>query len=314
MWFFPGQAPQISPDGTLTLELKPAVYGTATFNVTLADSGGTARGGVDVSGVQQLTIDILFVNHPPSFNATPAVSVLQNSGGPHLLEEFVSEVNPGDGEEHWQEVTFVVTFSGGDPGLFESLPAISADGVLNFTAAKEKYGEANYSVVAVDDGGTARSGHNTSAPQHFSIAVLFVNQMPSFSLAFSNRSVLEDTGLSTLPNFALAILAGPSGVPREDNQTVSFVVEQTAGNSDLFKAPGPQIDAGGALRFTPSDDAFGDAAFRVVLWDSGGTERGGVNRSGWGVFALHVQSVNDKPVFELDEELTVCEAGEEGKP
>lgn len=313
LWFVPGQAPRISPDGTLSLALKPAVYGTAVFNVTLADSGGTDRGGVDVSGIQQLTLDILFVNHPPTFRATPAMAVLQNSGGPQLVEEFFSEINLGDAEEGWQELTFVVTFSAGDADLFDTLPSFTPDGVLNFSVATQKYGVGNYSVVAVDDGGTARGGRNISTPRNFSIAVLFVNQAPTFSLAFPNRSVLEDAGLFTQEGFALSILAGPSGVPREDAQNISFVVEQTAGSPALFAAPGPQIDALGTLRFTPANDEFGDATFRVTLWDSDGTERGGVNRSLDAVFSLHVQSVNDRPVFSLAEALTVCEAGADGE-
>lgn len=52
------QAPQISPDGTLTFTPSAAAVGTATLTIQLMDDGGTDNGGVDHSDSQVFTITL----------------------------------------------------------------------------------------------------------------------------------------------------------------------------------------------------------------------------------------------------------------
>ena len=80
-----------------------------------------------------------------------------------------------------------------------------------------------------------------SAPQPFTITVTPVNDPPTFTLG-ANQSVLHDSGMQSVANFATNITAGP---PDESGQTVSF----TVGNNSnaLFTGLGqPAINASGA--------------------------------------------------------------------
>ena len=57
--------PTISPNGTLTFQPVPDVFGVTTVTGELHDDGGTAGGGVDTSAPQVFTIIVDAVNDPP---------------------------------------------------------------------------------------------------------------------------------------------------------------------------------------------------------------------------------------------------------
>ena len=52
------EAPVRAPDGTLTYTLAANANGVAHVSVQVRDSGGTANGGIDTSGVQSFTITV----------------------------------------------------------------------------------------------------------------------------------------------------------------------------------------------------------------------------------------------------------------
>ncbi|MGH2465827.1 MAG: tandem-95 repeat protein, partial [Candidatus Limnocylindrales bacterium] len=58
--------PSINTGGTLSYRLAASRNGTATVSVSVRDSGGTANGGVDTSGIQTFTITITGVDHAPA--------------------------------------------------------------------------------------------------------------------------------------------------------------------------------------------------------------------------------------------------------
>jgi hypothetical protein len=68
-------------------------------------------------------------------------------------------------------------------------------------------------------------------------------------------------------------------------------------NPALFAVP-PYLLVGGKLIFTPAKDANGSANVEVVMEDTGGVLRGGVNRA-TNSFVLFVDPVNDPPTFKL---------------
>ena len=57
------------------------------------------------------------------------------------------------------------------PRLFLVPPAISADGTLTYTPRLLGLGVATVTVYAVDDGGTANGGADTSPQQAFTITI-----------------------------------------------------------------------------------------------------------------------------------------------
>src|SRR6202043_2436835 len=94
---------------------------------------------------------------------------------------------PGPPNESGQTVSFSV--SNDNPGLFGAQPQVLGDGSLSYTPAANANGVATVTVRAVDNGGTANGGSDTSAAQTFTITVLPVNQAPSF-LAGPNQLTL----------------------------------------------------------------------------------------------------------------------------
>src|SRR5262249_55220119 len=102
-------APAISPSGTLTYTLANNVSGSATMNVQIHDNGGTANGGVDTSGAQQLTINVTFVNDVPSFTKGSDQTVLKNAGA-QSVSNWATNISPGTGtNESGQTVHFNIT-------------------------------------------------------------------------------------------------------------------------------------------------------------------------------------------------------------
>jgi hypothetical protein len=76
----------------------------------------------------------------------------------------------GPADESAQSVTFTV--SNNNPGLFTVQPTIAANGTLSYTPTLLAIGTATVTVRAVDNGGSANGGSDTSAPQTFTIGIL----------------------------------------------------------------------------------------------------------------------------------------------
>ena len=66
--FHQGKIPEMAPNGTITLWLSPYMNGSAVINISLQDSGGTLRGGQNMSFFWKLvTVKVLPVNQRPTF-------------------------------------------------------------------------------------------------------------------------------------------------------------------------------------------------------------------------------------------------------
>ncbi|MEA3208287.1 MAG: large repetitive protein [Chthoniobacter sp.] len=271
-------APAILPDGTLTYTPVKDANGTATVTVRLHDSGGTAHGGSDTSAPQTFTITFLPVNDAPSFVKGPDQHAWQ-SGGAQTVVGWATAVSPGPADESAQTLHFIVTTD--HPDLFETEPALAADGTLTFTPAAEINGAARVMVQLQDNGGTAHGGSDTSPAQSFIISSNVVNDAPSFVMG-ANLETAQDAGPQTFPAWATQISAGPAD---EAGQSVDFRV--TVDQSRLFATP-PAIAADGTLTYTPATDASGTAKVTVQLHDNGGTDAGGVDLSAAQTFTIAV--------------------------
>jgi hypothetical protein len=160
--------PSVAADGTLTFTPAANAYGSATVTVTARDDGGTANGGDDSTSAS-LTVTVLPVNDPPSFSSgggQTAVSLL----GAQSIAGWAGGISPGPANESSQTVSFVVATD--KPNLFTVQPVVSPDGTLTFTPRFLGLGVATVTVRAVDSGGTANGGVDTSPPQTFTITVI----------------------------------------------------------------------------------------------------------------------------------------------
>jgi hypothetical protein len=161
--------PAVSSTGTLTYTPGPNANGSTNVTVTAHDDGGTANGGNDTSAPQVFTISLAPVNDAPSFVEGPNQSGLSPLG-PQNVPGWATVISPGPPDEASQTVTFAVTND--NPGLFSVQPAVSSNGTLTYTPALLAVGSANVTVRAVDNGGTANGGADTSPPQTFTISIL----------------------------------------------------------------------------------------------------------------------------------------------
>ena len=139
------------------------------MTVRAVDDGGTAFGGADTSAPQTFTITVTEVNDAPSFSGGGNQTSLLSLGG-QAIAGWATGISPGPASEAGQSVTFSVSNS--SPGLFSAQPQIQPNGTLSYSPALLALGSATVTVRAVDDGGTANSGIDTSPPQTFTITVI----------------------------------------------------------------------------------------------------------------------------------------------
>ena len=228
---------------------------------------------------------------PPVLNVAPSFIVSANKNaaedsGLHSVGGWVTAISPGPASESAQNVTFSVVAD--TPALFAVQPTISPSGTLTFTSAADAHGLATVTVTAVDDGGTANGGTNTSAPRTFTITIVSVNDMPT-STAGADQTVLEDTGAQTIAGWATAMSPGPAN---ESSQNITFTA--VADLPALFSVQ-PAIAANGTLTYTPAPDASGIATITVTTFDDGGTANGGDDCSATVTFTITLSAVNDAP-------------------
>ena len=278
--------PAVAANGTLTYTPAPNQYGIVTVTVSLSDNGGTANGGDDTSDSQTFTITITPVNDVPSFMKGPDQTVNEDAAA-QSVGGWATAISAGPNEAS-QTVDFLVTNN--NSALFSVQPAVSPNGTLTYTLTPNAFGSAIVSVRIHDNGGTANSGVDTSAPQTFTITVNPVNDAPTF-VKGADQSILEDAGAQTVPGWATSISAGPAN---ESSQTLTFT---TSNNNAALFAVAPAIDATtGALTYTPAANANGAAIVTVTLKDNGGTDNGGVDQSQQ-TFNVTITAVNDVPSF-----------------
>ena len=161
--------PAVAADGTLTYTPAADANGVANVTVTPRDDGGTESGGVDTGASASLTVTVTPVNDAPSFTAGGnqlAITLL----GAQSVSGWASGISPGPANESSQTVSFVVTTN--NPGFFAVQPAVSPDGTLTYTPRLLALGTATVTVRAVDNGGTANGGNDTSAAQSFTITAV----------------------------------------------------------------------------------------------------------------------------------------------
>lgn len=160
--------PTVDVAGTLTYTPAANAIGSATVTVTARDNGGTANGGDDSTSAS-FTLTLLPVNDAPGFSAGGSQVVVSLLGA-QSISGWAAGISPGPANESTQTVSFLVTTN--RPNLFTAQPTVSPDGTLAFTPKLLGLGVATVTVRAVDNGGTANSGVDTSPPQTFSITVV----------------------------------------------------------------------------------------------------------------------------------------------
>ena len=232
-------------------------------------------------------IDVMTVNEPPTFTAGAGQTVFEDAG-PRTVAGWATGISPGPPSQSGQSVTF--SASNDATALFAAQPEVQPNGTLGFTTAADASGSATVTVRAVDDGGTANGGNDTSPSQTFAIAVTALNDAPEFTPGAS-QSVPEDAGAQTVSGWATGIATGPSD---ESGQSVVFVVGN--GNPGLF-AVQPEVAPDGTLTYTPAADASGTATVTVRRWTTAATPTAAATRVRRGRSRSPLSEVNEPPSF-----------------
>ncbi len=191
---------------------------TDDFTYTLSPGGSMAT----------VRVEVVCVNDPPSFLTAGDLLVDMNAGtnsGVNELVGWVSDIQPGPANEAGQSVSFLVTSS--NPELFVVQPAVSASGDLSFTTASRAIGVATITVVAIDNGGTANGGDDSSASMDSEVDVSCTVVPPADY--FSGPYLMQQ--LSGLDPFYAAETFG-------DTQVVNLVADGFRRSFDFLYYPG----------------------------------------------------------------------------
>ncbi|MBI1929575.1 cadherin-like domain-containing protein, partial [Candidatus Poribacteria bacterium] len=196
-----------------------------------------------------------------------------------------------------EDTAILITLTGSDPDkdpLTFTVMTQPANGTLTGTAPNLTYtpnlnfnGSDSFTFKAND-------GKADSASATVSITVTSVNDPPVFD-PIANQTVLEDASATTLTVTGI----GPGGGSDEAGQTVAL----TAASSNPAIVPNPTFN-GSALTFQPVANANGTITITVTAKDNGGTANGGQDTFSR-TFTITVTAVNDAPVFDPIEDVTV---------
>jgi hypothetical protein len=151
----------VEATGAFTYSPPDDANGIDPFDYTLGDEAGA-------TDTATVTITVAPVNDPPTFTPGGGVTGFENTP---FDAPWASAISPGPADESSQSVTFLVNPTS-NPGLFAAGPAVDASGRLTFTPAADTLGTAEVEVVAMDDGGLANGGDDTSSTATFTIEVI----------------------------------------------------------------------------------------------------------------------------------------------
>jgi len=294
----------------------------------------------DEGPIVPLTIHVTRQNTAPHFNYGSLVSLpasvsvdgqglltIWEGAGELMLDGFVTNIDPGSrAEEAGQSVSFSVTRVSSNLNILMQEPVIHANGSLTVTPGVNINGRGGvemFLVTLTDDGPVTCNGSNAFA-RNLTVAVDYVNHPPTLSLHPGTAVTVKENECSlqacSVPNFLMEYSAGVN----EAWQSTSFVVHiPLVTRSDCtdfnlfdptaFSASGksnPHIDESGALVFSVVRWCSGVALVEMEVVDSGGTARGGVNRSDLQAFNITIESVDQPPSFVLAYEQVSVESGD----
>ncbi len=307
--------------GLLTFQTAPNAFGSAVITATLRDNGGTANGGVDAAAPYFFAINVLPVNDAPSFTKGSNQTVAEDSGI-RTVPSFASNITAGPGEGSSQVVNFLV--ANDNPSLFLVPPTINPAGTLTYTSAPDANGTAVVTVQLADNGGvTPGAGQDTSAPQLFTIVVTPVNDKPTLTLpgiqtiqedpltplVFSGANAIQFTDIDSGSSPVRVVLSVQQGTITLPQAAGLDVVGGTNGGSFVTFTGAIEdfVSAFANVSYQPNANFSGTDKLVINISDQGATGSGSVVPA-LGTVTINVTSVNDDPVLQTNNTLTVGES------
>jgi hypothetical protein len=198
------------------------------------------------------------------------------------MPAWATAISPGPADESGQVVTFTAVAA--DPSLFTAggTPAVSTAGALTFTPRAGAHGTTTVTVRAVDDGGTANGGVDTSAAQVFTFTI--ANRAPA---TLADAPVVDENDPAGVTFDVLANDTDPDG----DALSVASYDDSSIANGGLTD------NGGGSFTYVPAPHFAGADTFAYTVDDgNGGTATGTVT--------ITVNAVPDPPAAADDAYVT----------
>ena len=279
------------------LEYSPVMNanGESLITVTVHDTGGTENSGINQTSIS-FNISVTPINEKPTIDEIDDQSIIENSGSQTIQLSGITDGDPMSTEADQQFIT--ITAVSGNPELIPN-PKItyllgSNEGLLEYTPIMNANGESLITVTVYDTGGTENGGINQTSIS-FNICITPINEKPTID-EIDDQSIIENSGLKTIQ--LSGITDGDPMTTDADQQFITI----TAVSSNPELLPNPKItyllgSNEGLLEYTPALNANGESSITVTVYDSGGTENGGVNQTSI-YFNISVIPVNNKPTID----------------
>ncbi|EMI20702.1 surface-associated protein cshA precursor [Rhodopirellula maiorica SM1] len=281
-------APSVTISGsTASLSYTTAAdaNGDATFEVTLKDDGTPSQ-----SVTKTFTIRVAPVNDVPTFTPGGVVNVDEDSDT--YSEVWATNVSQGPADETGPPVRFEVTVPTESQGLFEILPTIDSNGVLQFKPAENASGSASLQVTAFDSEDAA------SIVATLQINIGEINDRP---VAVSDELDTDEDAVVSIDSIDLTGNDVDPDLASNPLETLTVVLP--ASSTTQLGALLTYDSVSGKITYDPTDaaelqrmkpgDVLVDSFFYSVK-DASGAESDPVE------VQITVQGVNDAPVVNPD--------------
>jgi len=144
-----------------------------------------------------VTVTIGAVNHAPSFTVANGFINISSMGAISITQ-WATNISAGPTNEQWQTVSFTIQRLSDTFTQFTTLPTISSNGDLQVSVSESAWragGIALFSVMAVDDGGTANGGIDQSDAMLLTIRVIRPDPV-LYSIVPNHSSVIGGTTIT----------------------------------------------------------------------------------------------------------------------
>ena len=254
----------ISPRATGTLTIVPQTFatGTAMFEVSVVDDGGTANGGVNISAPQIVTVSVVPVNQQPNINSISTITLPENSGPATATASIAGGVVSG----------INLTFNGSP--FYQAAPTV--------TIAPPTSGGTQATAIATVANGLISGIQITNPGSGYTTA-------PAVTIGPLNIALTGiNPGTGDLGQVILGVAATSSNTALIPRPSITYPnVNPTTGATDLTS---------GILNYTPVANASGTALITLTVTDNGGTANGGKNTF-TETFSITVSPVNQAPTL-----------------
>jgi hypothetical protein len=276
----------------ITYAVNPARFGTATLQITVKDSGGTANGGQD-SAVQTFSLTVTKVDHPPVISgslpagAQPQFFLEDQFAANSTLLDLTGLFTDPDGD--------LITYNIGpisDPNDFLD----NESGGVRFDSSNSQrlqllfrpngFGIASIPVFGVANG-------RFSPTNLISITVTNVNDPPTFN-AVPSQTTVENSATNRISVLGIGVGPGERNIQAIASGTVGVITQTTnlfAGTPVFMAGSTPST---GQILYVLNPGRNGSAILRLTLQDNGGTSNGGQD-----TFTRNI-AVNVSPALPVD--------------